>query len=132
MRQKLDGSNQAGRLKTPSTSRKEMMRYHKYPSRQPSQPPQPTLPISTLLHAAELEAEASGTPHAMFRDQLTKATKLARPVDTSNGAGAVKGDGDLRKIMMSNKKAKLYEKMQYGNRQRAEEVSARVLFFQLG
>ena len=76
---------------------------------------------STLLHAAELEAESSGTPHATFQSQLKEASKTAKPSSAPKASGA---DGDLRKIMMSNKKAKLYEKMQYGNKAKAEEVSS--------
>ncbi|KAL7424158.1 mRNA-binding ribosome synthesis protein nop7 [Cryptotrichosporon argae] len=80
----------------------------------------------TLLHAAELEAEANGTSHAAFRAQLKEATKAAKAA----GAGAAKvpagkaakaKDEDLRKIMMTNKKAKLYEKMKYGNAEKQAE-----------
>jgi len=77
----------------------------------------------TLVHAAELEAERNGTSHSAFQSQLKEATKANASSKvtprTTNGK-----DEDLRKIMMSNKKAKLYEKMRYSNRQKAEEVSA--------
>jgi pescadillo protein len=86
----------------------------------------------TLLHAAELEAESRGVSHAAFRSQLKEATKANAPQaktsksasgKTAAAAAASGDDADLRKIMMSNKKAKLYEKMKYSNRERAEEVS---------
>ena len=84
----------------------------------------------TLLHAAELEAERTGTSHAAFTAQLKSATKAHQAANAGqNGAPAAakakkagEGEEDLRKIMMSNKKAKLYEKMKYGNKQKAEEV----------
>ena len=77
---------------------------------------------STLRHAAELEAERNGTSHAVFEAQLKEASKTQKTsAKLSKSTG--KGEEDLRKIMMSNKKAKLYEKMKYGNRQKAEEVS---------
>ncbi|OCF41420.1 pescadillo [Kwoniella heveanensis CBS 569] len=84
---------------------------------------------ASLLHAAELEAETNGTSHADFRAQLKEATKANASKVKSNAAGvagsnkkkANGGEEDLRKIMMSNKKAKLYEKMQYSNRERAAE-----------
>jgi len=89
----------------------------------------PTNP--TLLHAAELEAETNGVPHATFRTQLKEATKANKVVPvkikektTASAPGRVK-DEDLRKIMMSNKKAKLYEKMKYSNKEKQEEVSFR-------
>ncbi|WVF72045.1 hypothetical protein IAT40_006857 [Kwoniella sp. CBS 6097] len=84
---------------------------------------------ASLLHAAELEAETNGTSHAAFRAQLKEATKAnaakaKSAAPAAAGAGGKKkvgGEEDLRKIMMSNKKAKLYEKMQYSNRERAAE-----------
>ena len=79
-----------------------------------------------LIHAAELEAEALSIPHAKFEAEL-KALAKQHKATAKPAAAAQKGDEDLRKIMMSNKKAKLYEKMQYGNRERAAEVSYYVL-----
>jgi pescadillo protein len=81
----------------------------------------------SLLHAAELEAEATGTPHATFRNQLKKATAAAGKSSAAKPAAvaiANAGEEDLRKIMMTGKKQKLYEKMQYSNNEKREEVSA--------
>ncbi|CAK9786873.1 hypothetical protein CC85DRAFT_280738 [Cutaneotrichosporon oleaginosum] len=74
-------------------------------------------PEPALVHAAELEAEANGTSHAEFKAQLKEATKLHGGKKAANA----RADEDLRKIMMSNKKAKLYEKMKYGNAERQAE-----------
>ncbi|WWC60924.1 uncharacterized protein I303_103500 [Kwoniella dejecticola CBS 10117] len=77
----------------------------------------------TLLHAAELEAEQNGISHGAFRNQLKEAIKAnagaAKAAESKRGGK--KGEEDLRKIMMSNKKAKLYEKMQYSNKEKAAE-----------
>lgn len=83
----------------------------------------PTNP--TLLRAAELEAETSGTPHTVFETQLKEAKKVvsASTKTKSNGKAKGKGEDDLRKIMMTNKKQRLYEKMKYSNAQQTEEVS---------
>ena len=73
----------------------------------------------TLLHAAELEAERNGVSHTAFTAQLKAATKAnasSKPNTATKG-----GEEDLRKIMMSNKKAKLYEKMQYSNKNKQAE-----------
>jgi pescadillo protein len=84
---------------------------------------------TTLLHAAELEAEATGVPHATFRANLKDAIKAnaaeAKALASEKarkGAAKQSKDEDLRKIMMSGKKAKLYEKMKYSNREKQEEV----------
>ena len=74
----------------------------------------------TLRHAAELEAERLGTSHGAFDTQLKQAIKSS---PASGQSQVKKGDEDLRKIMMSMKKAKLYEKIKYSNRQKADEVS---------
>lgn len=76
----------------------------------------------TLLHAAELEAEANGTSHTAFRAQLKEATKTlgTKPKAKTHANG--RADEDLRKIMMSNKKAKLYNKMKYSNAEDAAKV----------
>lgn len=72
----------------------------------------PTNPL--LLHAAELEAETLGTSAGAFEANLAKATKDAIKSGKSKAKGkkvAEEDDEDLRKIMMSNKQKKLYEKM---------------------
>jgi pescadillo protein len=79
---------------------------------------------STLVRAAELEAETSGTPHSVFETQLKEAAKVAKATSGSKApAKGAKGEEDLRKIMMTNKKARLYEKMKYSNTQKSDEAS---------
>jgi len=79
----------------------------------------------TLVHAAELEAERNGTSHAAFTAQLKTATK-AQAGATGTAKAAKETDEDLRKIMMSNKKAKLYKKMTYSNKEQAAEVGTKL------
>lgn len=79
----------------------------------------------TLLHAAELEAERNGTSHSTFQSQLKEATKAKGSIKAAPAPARSK-DEDLRKIMMSKKKAKLYEKMKYSNKQKSDEVSLRI------
>lgn len=93
----------------------------------------PTNP--TLLHAAELEAETNGVSSGAFKNQLKEATKMLRAEGKLAPAAAAgkkakgeTGEEDLRKIMMSNKKAKLYEKIKYSNKAKQDEVSDGVLF----
>ena len=76
----------------------------------------------TLLHAAELEAERTGTPHGAFQSRLKEAIKVNAPQAGDAPRASKAKDEDLRKIMMSNKKAKLYEKMKYSNKQKTDEV----------
>ena len=78
---------------------------------------------STLLRAAELEAETSGTPHTVFETQFKEAKKVLGSKTSTKAKSGKSGDEDLRKIMMTNKKAKLYEKMKYSNAQKSDEVS---------
>lgn len=75
----------------------------------------------TLVHAAELEAERNGISHAEFQKQLKELSK--KNATAKPATKAKEGEEDLAKIMMSNKKAKLYEKMKYGNKQKQDEVS---------
>jgi len=75
----------------------------------------------SLLHAAELEAEANATPHATFRNQLKKATAAAAKSSGAKPAAVNAAEEDLRKIMMTGKKQKLYEKMQYSNNEKKAE-----------
>ena len=77
----------------------------------------------TLVHAADLEAERNGTSHAAFQTQLKAATKALAGSAPAAKAGGKGAEDDLRKIMMSNKKAKLYEKIQFSNKQKSAEVS---------
>ena len=75
------------------------------------------------LRAAELTAEAAGIDYGAF-EQKVKRTKKAKgksvpvPVDAEE---------DMNKMLMSNKKRKLYERMKYGQQKKDAEVSSSVL-----
>jgi pescadillo protein len=72
------------------------------------------------LRAAELAAEAAGIDYGAFEREVEK-TKKAKgksapvPADTEE---------DMNKMLMSNKKRKLYEKMKYGQRKKETEVGS--------
>jgi pescadillo protein len=83
---------------------------------------------AALLRAAELEAERAGLNAGEFEEGLRKAVKKAKKAGshstqkedktkTQTGATEV----EMNKMLMSNKKRKLYERMKYGERKRAEE-----------
>ncbi|KAJ9102662.1 hypothetical protein QFC19_004771 [Naganishia cerealis] len=85
----------------------------------------------TLVHQAELEAEAAGTDHAVFRKQLAVAVRAAKAsapssskasTSTAPAGKTAAAEEDLRKIMMTGKKQRLYEKMQYSNNERRQEA----------
>ncbi|EPQ60868.1 hypothetical protein GLOTRDRAFT_53415 [Gloeophyllum trabeum ATCC 11539] len=73
-----------------------------------------------VLRAAELAAEAAGLDYGTFEKDITKLQKRAK---NKANAGATEGqeEGDMNKMLMSNKQRKLYEKMKYGQRKRAAE-----------
>ena len=76
-----------------------------------------------LLRAAELEAERAGRNTTEFESTLRKAVKKADKgrlpdppaVDPSREA-------EMNKMLMSNKKRKLYERMKFGERKKTAEV----------
>lgn len=74
------------------------------------------------LRAAELAAEAAGVDFGTFEAKVKKASKKL-----GKSAPKTKDDaeGDMNKMMMSNKQRKLYEKMKYSNKKKESEVSNR-------
>lgn len=77
----------------------------------------------TLLHAAELEAEAAGIAPDQFEKELKDVTKKV-------GGGAKKSSGrnkkeeeQLASIVLTGKQKKLYKKMQWSQDRREEDVS---------
>jgi pescadillo protein len=70
------------------------------------------------LRAAELAAEAAGVDYGTFEKEVTKSRKKVKKTDASGQ----EGEKDMNKMMMSNKKRKLYERMKYGERKREAEV----------
>lgn len=83
---------------------------------------------STLVHQAELEAEARGMDHAAFQKHLKQLGKTRGdgPADARKNKKKSEEEEDQRKIMMTGKKQRLYEKMQYSNNERRQEVSWRL------
>jgi pescadillo protein len=81
----------------------------------------------TLIHQAELEAESHGISHDAFKKSLDKLVKEHK--ETPQGSAAEKAkkvavaDEDMRKIMMTGKKQRLYTKMTYSNNEKKAEVS---------
>lgn len=68
------------------------------------------------LRAAELAAEAAGIDYGTFEKGVAKSQKKVKKVDAAGEPD------DMNKMMMSNKKRKLYERMKHGEKKRATEV----------
>lgn len=93
--------------------------------------PRPVLPVlaagimedPAALHAAELAAEAAGIDHDAFEREVKKAKKgKGNPTPDP-----VEAEEDMNKMLMSNKKRKLYERMKYGQRKKDTEVGQPIL-----
>ncbi|KIJ68273.1 hypothetical protein HYDPIDRAFT_81496 [Hydnomerulius pinastri MD-312] len=71
------------------------------------------------LRAAELAAEAAGVEYGAFEKEVQKLQKKQKKEEKST-----EGDDDegMNKMMLSNKKRKLYERMKFGEKKRAAEV----------
>ena len=73
-----------------------------------------------VLRAAELAAEAAGIDYGAFEQEVKKTKKAERepapvPVETAE---------EMNKMLMSNKKRKLYERMKHGQQKKDAEVSS--------
>ncbi|KZS93117.1 hypothetical protein SISNIDRAFT_441742 [Sistotremastrum niveocremeum HHB9708] len=79
-----------------------------------------TVADPALLRAAEIAAEAAGVDAETFSKETKKAQKRSR---TSEKTVGLEGEENMNKMMMSNKKRQLYERMKHGERKRAAEVS---------
>lgn len=71
------------------------------------------------LRAAELAAEAAGIDYGTFEKEVTKSRTKSKKVDAN---GQPHREDDMNKMMMSNKKRKLYERMKHGEKKREAEV----------
>ena len=72
------------------------------------------------LRAAELAAEAAGIDYGAFEQEVKKTKKgkgKAAPVP-------VEVEEEMNKMLMSNKKRKLYERMKYGQQKKDAEVGS--------
>ena len=72
------------------------------------------------LRAAELEAEAAGIDYGAF-EQEVKKTKKGRG---KAAPAPVEAEEEMNKMLMSNKKRKLYERMKYGQQKKDAEVGS--------
>lgn len=73
---------------------------------------------AAALRAAELSAEAAGVDYGTFEKEIKKSRQKSK--DTVKAGLDV--EADMNKMMMSNKRRKLYERMKHGERRRAAEV----------
>lgn len=87
----------------------------------------------TLLHAAELEAEARGIAPAQFEAELATETKKARKAAPKKVLGKIdrSQEEQLASIMLTGKQKKLYNKMSYSRDRKLEEVRLSVLSLSL-
>lgn len=76
-----------------------------------------------LRRAAEIEAERAGTDYSKFEADLKKAIKTQSKSKVPEPAVVADTEAEMNKMMMSNKQRKLYERMKYGEKKRATEVS---------
>ena len=72
------------------------------------------------LRTAELTAEAAGIDYGAFEREVKK-TKKAKG---KSAQVPVEADEEMNKMLMSNKKRKLYERMKYGQQQKDAEVGS--------
>jgi len=75
------------------------------------------------LRAAELTAEAAGVDYGAFEQEVKKTRKAkgkSVPVP-------VEAEENMNKMLMSNKKRKLYERMKYGQQKKDAEVGSSAL-----
>jgi pescadillo protein len=80
----------------------------------------------TLLHAAELEAEARGIAPAQFESELAVETKKAKKAAPKKIGGKKidrSQEEQLASIMLTGKQKKLYNKMSFSRDRKLEEVS---------
>ncbi|KAF5355959.1 hypothetical protein D9756_003910 [Leucocoprinus leucothites] len=74
----------------------------------------------SALRTAELAAEAAGMDYDAFEKELSKLGKKRTKKEQVHGGEA---EEDMNKMMMSNKKRKLYEKMKHSQKKKESERS---------
>lgn len=78
---------------------------------------------TTLLHAAEIEAEELGISHTQFETELKKARSSQKKSGATKPKAVADTDSrDINEAMLTGKQRKLYQKMTYTKQRRAEEV----------
>ena len=73
----------------------------------------------SALRTAELVAEAAGMDYDAFANEVNKFEKKGKKKGQKPGG---EGEDDMNKMMMSNKKRKLYEKMKHSQKRKESEV----------
>jgi len=71
----------------------------------------------SALRTAELAAEAAGIDYDIFEKEASKLGKKVKAAQEKTGDE----EGDMNKMMMSNRQRKLYEKMKYSQRKKESE-----------
>lgn len=74
-----------------------------------------------IQHQREIEAEAAGLPFSTIEAGRTPGKSLARKKADKTRKDAQE-ELDRQRMMLPNKKRKLFDKMQYGNKQREAEA----------
>jgi pescadillo protein len=69
------------------------------------------------LRTAELAAEAAGVEYGAFEQEVQKLQKKQKQIEKSID----RDEEDMGKMLLSNKKRKLYERMKFGDKKRAVE-----------
>lgn len=77
----------------------------------------------SALRTAELAAEAAGMDYDAFQREVKK---LGKKVKKEQAKAEGVEEEDMNKMMMSNKKRKLYEKMKHSQKKKETEVNARI------
>ena len=72
------------------------------------------------LRAAELAAEAAGIDYGVFEQEVKKTKKG----EGKSAPVLVETEEEMNKMLMSNKKRKLFERMKYGQRKKDAEVGS--------
>lgn len=78
-----------------------------------------------LLHTAEVAAEVAGVDARTFNGSVDKAARRKNKATEQKNSNA---DGDMNKMMMTNKQRKLYNKLKYSEIKREREVRSMLLF----
>ena len=81
---------------------------------------------ASLMHAAELEAEAGGIPYSKFQTTLAtlakQASKTAKKASNQSKQVPTIQEQNPASILLSNKQRKLFNKMKFGENKRREEA----------
>lgn len=83
---------------------------------------------TTLMHAAELEAESLSIPYSTFTNELAALRKSGKTARGKSSSGAAAGgvastqEANPASILLSNKQRRLYNKMKFGEARKNQEA----------